>query len=236
MIKRKSLLLLLLLMATFCYGQNITFEKNISYAAQQLELVQKLNKTGDSLIIISKKEPISQVDILNDDYLETIDFNSNSATVGLKNLPSGEYVIQARIDNHWIVMHLEKEKNRAVVVSDTEVKKEMEKIEKASSEPLFKENTMYWVVYENNAQFASKKTMGLKQVHEIKDLISKMELELKTEYGKNNRLLVYEIYNKSKFIRKQFRNRDYYQRKRSKFFNVDPLYNSDDEERSMPRS
>ena len=86
---------------------------------------------------------------------------------------------------------------------------------------------MYWVVYESNAQFSSRKTMGLKYVDEIQDLISKIELELNTEQSKNNKLFVYEIYDKSKFIRKQLRNKKYYKSKKSKMFNTEPIFKAE---------
>ncbi|MDH7911150.1 hypothetical protein [Winogradskyella sp. SYSU M77433] len=242
---KKCTVIVVMLITIFSYGQNnatdkitvrdtsgyeLTFQKNVSYAARKLKFIQELKTTGDSLILETENQPIRQIDILNDDYLETIDVYDTSGKVGLGNLPIGNYVVQAKIDRHWVVMYLEKKEavleNKIIDVSD-----EIERItisKESSEETLFNKDMMYWVVYESNSQFSSGKTMGLKSVEEIEKMISKIELELKTEDGKNNKLFVYEVYDKSKFVRKQLRNRKYYQSKKSKHFNVSPLYSSEE--------
>ncbi|WP_299123898.1 hypothetical protein [uncultured Winogradskyella sp.] len=232
--------LVLLLTTIFSYGQEITFHENTSYAARKLNLVQKLNKSGDSLILESGRKPIQQVDILNDDYLETIEVDTIKVKVDLKKLAIGNYVIQAKVGRDWIVMYMEKKLDINEILNDTETKdshdsekviitdENVSKPDQNSDKYLLKENKMYWVVYENNSQFSSGKTMGLKYIDEIQDLISKIELELKTKYGRYNKLKVYEVYDKSKFMQKQLKNRKYYKSKKSKFFNVSPIYNSKD--------
>lgn len=220
------------LFTVFMYGQEITFHKNVSYEARKLKLIQKLNDSGDSLILECKKKQIGQVDILNEEYLESIDINGNKGKISLKKLPVGDYVIQAKLGRHWIVMYMEKKDDVNAPLINTEYK---------SSSALTKlndenENTLYWVVYESNSRFASNKTMGLKYIDEIDDLITKIKLELKSEVGKNNKLFVYEVYNRSKFMKKQLRNRKYYKSKKSKFFNVLPIYNSNDEKNKNPES
>ena len=86
------------------------------------------------------------------------------------------------------------------------------------------DNTMYWVVYESNSSFSSVKTMSLKYPEEINNLISKIKLEVNSGIGKNNKLLIYEVYNTAEFMSKQLRNRRYYTKEESKLFNVSPLY------------
>ena len=234
MIKSYYLLLLLKLSTIFSFGQQITFEKNISYASQKLNFIQKLNKTGDSLILETDSEKIKQVDILNDDYLETINLDSTKGKINLKNLAIGNYVIQARIGKHWIVMYMEKTENietnpkqiLAIKDEDPDVTIPLPKLN--SDETIFKNNILYWVVYETNSSFSSGKIMSFKNVNEVQVLINKIELELKSDIGKYNKLSVYEIYDKPNFIRKQFNNQTYYKSKESELFNVLPIFNSDD--------
>lgn len=244
---KRFCLQLFTLFTVFLYGQDITFEKNVSYTARKLKLTQQLNESGDSLILESKKKEIRRVDILNDEYMESIDVNSNKGEINLKNIPVGSYVIQAKLGRHWIVMYMEKkeaintkfkkrEELNPVAIKDKSSKENILFHENDSNEINFMENTLYWVVYESNSRFASNKTMGLKYVDEINDLISKIQLELKSEVGKYNKLLVYEIYNKKKFMKKQYRNRKYYKSKRSKFFNVLPIYSSEVEKKNNSQS
>jgi hypothetical protein len=89
----------------------------------------------------------------------------------------------------------------------------------------------YWVVSESNSNFGSNKSMKLEYKEDVAKLISKNKLELKSDIGKANKLLVYSVYNKSKFMNKQFRNPDYYKSaENSKFFNTEPFYTSDKKE------
>jgi hypothetical protein len=72
--------------------------------------------------------------------------------------------------------------------------------------------------------------MRLEYKDDIAKLISKHKLELKSNVGKNNKLIIYEVYNTSKFMPKQLRNPIYYKTEASTFFNVVPIYVSRDED------
>ncbi|WP_407557787.1 hypothetical protein [Winogradskyella sp. 4-2091] len=218
--KKGYYLLIFMLVTIFTYGQEINFQKNESYIARKHKLIQKLNVSGHSLILESERKKIKQVDILNEDYLESIIIDSTKGRINLKKLAIGNYVIQARIGRNWIVMYIEKTTG---IYKSLNIKAELK--EKSSEKELFEEDKMYWVVYESNSQFSSQKTMGLKYVDEIQEMISKVKLELKTEDGKYNKLIVYEVYNKPMFMRRQLRNKKYYKSRKSKFFNTKPLYN-----------
>jgi hypothetical protein len=72
---------------------------------------------------------------------------------------------------------------------------------------------------------------------EISDMIEKNKLELQSDIGKDNTLLIYAIYDKNKFMKKQFRNPKYYRTvRKSKFFNVVPYYSSFNEVDIIPNS
>ena len=187
-------------------------------------MIQKLNESGDSLILESAVKKIKQVDILNEDYLESIVVDSTKGKIDLTKLSVGNYVVQARIGRKWIVMYME-------INGDINIKEKKDVLlnNKNSKKKLFDENKMYWVVYESNSQFSSRRTMALKFVDEIDFLIDRIELELKTEEGKYNKLLVFDIYNKPKFIKRQHRNKEYYKSKKSKLFNTKPIYKAERE-------
>ncbi|NRD23915.1 hypothetical protein HNV10_11715 [Winogradskyella litoriviva] len=238
MIKKYSLFVFITV-TLFSYSQEINFQKNDNSTATELLVVQKLNKSGDSLILESEKLKIRQVDILNDNYFETIKIDSIKTKIGLNKLPVGNYVIQARIKKHWIVMYFEKTKDLAkglnIIDNKNNTKLNLVSIETKdlkndsinSKQNLYKKNTMYWVVYETNSPFSTTKTMSLKYPEEIDDLIAKIKLDVKSKSGENNKLLVYEVYNTSEFMNMQLKNRLYYKNTKSDYFNVIPLYSSE---------
>ncbi|WP_456439617.1 hypothetical protein [Psychroserpens sp.] len=228
---KKFYILVFILFATFSYGQNITFQSNVNHDARNLK--QSLNETGDSLILESKKT-IRQVDILNEDFFKSINIDSTKTAIDLNILPIGNFIITARIGRKRIVMYLEKSKLEILKESnlDSSVNKD-EYIDRSDSSPkqkpntiLENEKTLFWVVSESNSNFGSSKTMRLEYKSYIDKLISKIKLELKTDIGKHNKLFVYEIYDRSKFMTKQLRNSVYYKSETSEFFNVVPIYNS----------
>ncbi|WP_323788381.1 hypothetical protein [Psychroserpens sp.] len=225
----KSLPILLLMISNFfMHGQHITFQKNINYKASNLH--QSLNTNRDSLLLESKTEQILQVDIFNKDFSESINVHNTKTKIDLNKLPAGNFIIQARLHKKIIVMYLEK--NKATTIASSELKEK--NIDHKGFAAKFKSNNLtekndasyYWVVSESNSNFGSCKSMRLENKGDIVKLITKIKLELKTDVGKNNRLFVYEIYNRSKFMTNQLRNPGYYKTENSEFFNVVPIYNS----------
>ena len=243
MIKKYSLFVFIMI-TVFSYSQEITFQKNSSLSARKLLVVQKLNEIGDSLILESESKKIRQIDILNEEYLQTIKVDSVKAKIDLKEIPNGNYVIQARISRDWIVMYMTKRHyiSAGLKYSDIKIDSKLDfaalrtkvlkgdtlSTQQHSVENNLEKKTMYWVVYEINSQFSSAKTMSLKCADEIYDLIAKIRLELKSEIGKNNKLFVYEVYDTSEFMSNQLKNIKYYKKIESKFFNVIPLFSSED--------
>ncbi|NRD19668.1 hypothetical protein HNV08_06380 [Winogradskyella eckloniae] len=239
--------MLFLTMGLFSYGQEIIFQKNENPTARDLLQLQKLNSHGDSLILESKTLKIHQIDILNENYFETIKIDSVKARIGLSHVPIGNYVVQAKVTRHWIVMYIEKTKTISADIDFMEIiaNAKRNKVTKTaihlndehlvSKEKIIEnqteEKTMYWVVYESNTHLSSTKTMSLKYPEEIDDLISKIRIETKSKVGRHNKLLVYEVYNTSEFMRRQLRDITYYKSTKSKLFNVVPVYNSDKEQR-----
>lgn len=225
--KKLSLSIIILIMSSIvAYGQQINFQKNTNSRASVL--LQSLNNNRDSLLLESQNEHIQLVDIFNEDFSERINVNNNKTKIDLKKLPLGNFVIQAKVNKKWIVMYLEKNQgwNNSVSEQNT-LRSNYESLDaKHASNNKFA--SYYWVVTESNSNFGSRKSMRLEHKNDIDKLISKNKLELQSKVGKDNTLIVYAIYNKSKFMNKQFRNPEYYQSKeKSNFFNSEPFYISD---------
>ncbi|WP_323788382.1 hypothetical protein [Psychroserpens sp.] len=238
---RNLAILVFTLFTLFTYGQRITFQKNVNHKARALK--QSLTKNGDSLILESKKN-IGQVDIFNEDFFESIDIDSTKTKIDLKMLPIGSFIVQARLGKKRIIMYLRKSDNYEIDTKQPKFKlrkvykitsSELDAIDVTTSKTKRKSKTtykkkdvkFYWVVYESNSNFGSRKSMKLAYKNELPELIKKNKLELQSKVGSDNVLRIYAIYNKNKFMRKQFRNPKYYKTvKKSKLFNVKPYYNS----------
>ncbi len=229
-------ILALTFFSVFVYGQRAIFEKNVNKRAEALE--QALNKNGDSLVLKSEKT-IQQVDIFNKDYMKTFNINGNEAKIDLSLIPEGRFIVQARLGKKRIVMYLkihETLENNAtktelatldetdissVEIEEAKLSETIASVEESSKKPV-----SYWVVYESVGGSGSYKTMSLERKDDVAKMISKNKLEINTKIGKNNKLVVYEVYNISKFMRKQLRNPNYFSSSKSKFFNVEPYYTS----------
>ncbi|MCB0382559.1 MAG: hypothetical protein KDD05_04465 [Psychroserpens sp.] len=224
---RRFYIIAFTLLSLYSYGQNIIFQPNINHKAQILK--QNLNLTQDSLLLESKKT-IKQVDIFNNDFLKSITVDSTKTAIALNKLPIGKFIIKARIDRKRIVMYLEKRSHNDKIIASTPKSKTQDTEHTSSTQSISEiskdNNSLYWVVYESNNGFGSHKSMSLKNIEDVNKMITQIKLEVQSKVGKNNKLLVYEIYNRSKFMTKQLRNHNYYKTHKSRFFNVIPIYDS----------
>ncbi len=224
--RRLYISLIILMMSSFLvYGQDIMFQKNVNHSAR--ELTQRLNDNRDSLVLKTKINKIQQVDIFNDDFSEHIEVNDYATKIDLSTLPYGDFIVQAKIDNKFIIMFLKKKNNDAFTSKNLNDFYNNTYAAKRSSnyKEKGKRTVYYWVVSESNSNFGATKSMKLEYKEEVVKLISKHQLELKSEVGKDNKLYVYAIYDKNKFMKKQFRNPDYYKTaESSETFNVEPFY------------
>ncbi|WP_179020919.1 hypothetical protein [Winogradskyella forsetii] len=225
-------LLLFIIFSIFSFGQVVVFQKNDNSEARELE--HSLNKNEDSLILKSEKI-IRQVDIFNDDYMHTVMVNSHVSKIDVSNLPIGEFIIQARLGRKRIIMYLVNNEPieptveaPKIVVATSKVKDSDHSSILGTKKSTKETDTMslYWVVYEQNTTSGTYKSMSMEDEEEVSRLISMNRLELSTEIAKNNTLLVYEVYNTSKFMRKQLRNSTYFKSSESNVFNVIPYYTS----------
>ena len=221
------------------FGQKTTFEKNVNPEADILE--QRLSDNGDSLLLNSKRT-IRQVDIFNEDYMKSIVVNGNTSKIDLGNLPIGDFIIQARIGGKRIIMYvsriessiqnpelnkLELNKHSGITSiqnRDINIASDTSAIDKKSK----KSPSAFWVVHEINTNFGSSKTMSLEDEIAASKMIALNKKEVNTEIAKNNTLIVYEVYNPSKFMEKQLKRRKYYKSSQSIYFNVNPYYSSEE--------
>jgi len=130
MSKITYVLALVILCSTLSYGQQIAFYKNSNYQADILH--QSLNKAGDSLILESKTTQILKIEIFSDDYSERLVVDSNKTKVDLKILPLGNFVIQAKLGQKWIVMYLEKKED--FIITSSHLKEKNKHLKTASSQ------------------------------------------------------------------------------------------------------
>ncbi|MEY8848024.1 hypothetical protein AB9K26_04375 [Psychroserpens sp. XS_ASV72] len=220
----------ILLCSILSYGQQIKFHKNVNYRASVLE--QSLENNGDVLVLESKNNHILQIDIFNEFYSKSLEINDTKTKINLKTLPIGNYVIQAKVDKKWIVMYLEKMDETPLTSKNskdrylTHTLNEADTITNSPNET--KKVNYYWVVYESNSSFGSRKSMRLEYKEDIARIIYKNKLELKSSVGKNNKLTIYEVYNTSEFMPNQLKNPSYYETGKSEAFNAIPYYTSVD--------
>ncbi len=227
---KRLTILFFIISSLFIYGQKTTFQKNINYKARILN--QNFNEKNDTLTLSSDKI-IRQVDIFNDDYMKSIDVDGNEAKIDLSSLPLGEFIVQARIGKKRIIMYAMRgaSDNKVNTTPETLTDEKAVVVTTENSTEKLNKNAgsaraAYWVVYERNSRLGSHKSMRLEDKDVVSQLISRNKLELSTEIGKNNKLIIYEVYNTSKFMRNQLKNSDYFNSSESKIFNVTPYYSS----------
>lgn len=226
-------LLLFILFPIFSFGQVLVFQKNDNSEARELE--HNLNKNEDSLILKSEKI-IRQVDIFNEDFMQTVMVNSNESIIDVSNLPIGEFIVQARLGRKRIIMYLINNEPTEPKIEEPEIVTTTSQVEHTDHNSILgikkltkKKDTLgplYWVVYEKNTTSGTYKSMSMENEREVSRMISYNKLELNTEIAKNNTLLVYEVYNTSEFMRMQLRNTTYFKSSESTLFNVVPYYTS----------
>jgi hypothetical protein len=248
----KSIYTLLVIFSTATVSsQNINLIKNTHPKARVLDHI--LNETRDSLILKSETT-ILQVEIFNEDYENLIIVENGGIQIPLKELPSGKFVVEAKLTDRIIVMDLIKrdsanDRSNATVSFNGDdlpggigmMLDEQQNIVKhsptTSIEYIFtrsksnkkttKKQKFYWTITKVNNGMTSNKTMRLANQETVDKMISKHKLETKTSNGRLNELLVLEVYDKTKFIASQVANPDYINSYTSEFFNVSPYYTSE---------
>ncbi len=243
--------LLILFSTAISFGQDIILLKNTNPRAKELK--HNLNQTKDSLII-GCESTIFKVEIFNEDYEKVIIVEDNEAHIPLNDLPAGRFVVEAQLSNKIIVMNLfrhdyiddssnsdlalgKKEITDAKTMGFTEEKNIKKNISRHSIEFLLsgrkskqvshKNQKFYWTLTKVNTGNTSSKTMRLANQKSVDKMISNHKLEITTINAKRNELIIWEVYDKTKFIKQQVANPDYINSSVSNFFDVSPYYTSE---------
>jgi len=243
--------LLILFSTAISFGQDIILLKNTNPRAKELK--HNLNHTKDSLII-GCENTIFKVEIFNEDYEKLIIVEDNEAHIPLNDLPAGRFVVEAQLSNKIIVMNLfrhdyvdnssnsdlthgEKEITDAKTMGLTKEKNIKKNIAHHSIEFLLsgrkskqvshKNQKFYWTLTKVNTGNTSSKTMRLANQKSVDKMISRHKIETKTINAKRNELIIWEVYDKTKFIKQQVANPNYINSSVSNFFDVSPYYTSE---------
>lgn len=247
----KSICTLLIVFSTVIInGQNAILLKNFNPKAKELK--HSLNTTKDSLILEHEKT-ILNVEIFNEDYEKVVTIENTQAQISLDDLPTGKFVINTKLEDRIIVIGLLKRDpiNDSDNSTTSHNKKEIaegkgmmldeglnviKRAPKHSIEFILtrgkakkhtaKKQKYYWISIKVNNESGSSKTMRLVN-HEYADrLILRNKKEHNHPSRKLNELIVWEVYNTSKFIGLQMSNPDFINSITSDFFNVVPYYKS----------
>ncbi|WP_178985823.1 hypothetical protein [Winogradskyella helgolandensis] len=252
MIKNISTLLVLLL-TTISYGQNITLLQNTNPKAKELR--HRLNITTDSLVLECDSK-IQKVEIFNRDYEQTVIVEANKTQISLLNIPVGNFVVETKLAEKIIVMDLTKH-NDPYNTFDSNIEQTIEGkgmmldeelnviksspnksvaflLTRGSTKNHDNKNEKYfWTVAQINNDSGSSKTMRLVDQKSVETMILRHKLEINSDSGKLNKLTVWEVYNKSEFMENQVSNPEFVNSLATDLFNPNPYYSTSNNTQSL---
>ncbi len=239
-----TLLVLLSILST--YGQNFTLLKNFNPKAKELK--HNLNASNDSLLLSSKTK-ILRVDIFNEDFEKIVQVDGLDAQIPLNDIPEGKFVVEAKLDDKIFIFGLMRYdydiENKSYNNNDIAEGKGMmldESLNVISKTPnksialmltgakskkqTPKKQKFYWAVTKINNESGSSKTMQLVDKKTADRMILKHRLELNSPSGKLNELMVWEVYDTTKFMEHQVSNPDFFYSLTSDLFNTQPYFST----------
>jgi len=255
--KNKIFTLFFACASLLAFGQHATLLKNYNPKVQELK--HYLNHTKDSLIL-ECETPILKVDIFNEDYEKLIPVEANSTQITLNDIPEGKFVVEVRLVDKIVVMHIiiHQDFNDAllsaalyknstiaegqgmmldeglnVVTSVPKMSLETMLNQRPSNSRTKKNEKLYWTIIRVNNEIGSSKTMRLIDKKDADRMILKNKLEHQSAIGKKNELIVWEVYNTSKFMEQQLVNPDFVYTLSSEYFNTTPYFTSDQSLQNM---
>ncbi|GGW68052.1 hypothetical protein DFQ11_104101 [Winogradskyella epiphytica] len=245
--------LLVLVYSITSFSQNAILIKNTNPKAKELQ--QSLNLTKDSLLLASENK-ILKVEIFNEDYESLVEVEDYETRIGLNELPAGEFIVEARLEDKIIVFDIIKpaftqdysstellnQKNEVAEGKGMMLDEELKVIKtppnyslesiltgKKRHEKTRKPQKFYWVVMQINNESGSCKTMKLVDQATVDRMILKHKHELNSKSGKLNKLMVWEVYDTSKFMAQQMSDKNYFYSLTSDTFNTTPYYKTHNE-------
>lgn len=244
----KNICTLLILFSTLIgYGQNFTLLKNNNPKAKELR--HTLNPTKDSLILDCNTK-ILQIEFFNEDYEKKVIVEDFKTQISLRDIPEGKFVVEAKLVDKIIVFGVmrydvsneisKSEDNRDTAEGNGMMLDDNLKIIKnapnksiafiltgAKAKTLkSKKQKFYWVVTKINNESGSSKTMKLVNQESADRMILQHKQELNSASGKLNELMVWEVYNTSKFMERQMLDSDFFYSLTSDLFNTTPYYST----------
>lgn len=255
--KNNIFTLLLLCYSLLNFGQNATLLKN--YNPKVKDLKHLLNPTKDSLIL-ECETTILKVDFHNEDFEKVSIVESNSTKIALNDIPEGKFVVEVKLVDKIVVMHIiiHQDFNDAFTSAAVSNQKEIvegrgmmldEGLNVITSSPKMsleyilnrgsvktrtqKIQTLYWTVIRVNNESGSNKTMRLVDKKAADRMILRNKLEHQSALGKRNELTVWEVYNTSKFMEHQLENPNFMYAVRSDYFNTTPYFTSQQTEQNL---
>ncbi|WP_417861037.1 hypothetical protein [Winogradskyella sediminis] len=249
MIKNISILLVLLL-THFSYSQNITLLQNTHPKAKELK--HHLNATKDSLVLECNSK-IKKVEIFNEDYEQIIIVDTPKTQISLRDIPIGNFIVEAKLTEKIIVMDLVKYNDlynisNANSSHNTEqiaegkgmmLDEELKVIKSAPKKSIAfiltrgnsgmqpkKHQKYFWTETQINNDSGSSKTMRLVDQKSVETMIYRHKIETNSDSGRLNTLTVWEVYNKSKFMEQQVSNPDFVYSVATDIFNPTPYYST----------
>lgn len=255
--KNKIFILFILYSSLITFGQNATLLKN--YNPKVKELNHQLNFAKDSLIL-ECETTILKVDFHNEDYEKVSIIESNSTKIALNDMPKGKFVVEVKLVDKIALMHIIIHQDSNDIFTSTALSENNEIAEgrgmmldeglnvitrppKMSLENMLNQRTtktyiqkkeiLYWTVIRVNNESGSNKTMRLVDKKAADRMILRNKLEHQSALGKHNELIVWEVYNTSKFMEHQLENPNFMYAVRSDYFNTTPYFTSQQTEQNL---
>ncbi|EPR72687.1 hypothetical protein ADIWIN_2300 [Winogradskyella psychrotolerans RS-3] len=249
MIKNISTLLVLLL-TSISFGQNIILLQNTNPKAKELK--HSLNSTKDSLMLGCDSK-ILKVEIFNENYEQLIIVEANNTKISLKDIPNGNFIIETRIDEKIIVMDLIKHDDyndtsnsglyhnmEQIIEGKGMMLDEELKVIKSSPNKSIefiltggkaknhsaKNQKYFWTETQIINESGSSKTMRLADQKSVDKMIHRHKLEINSDSGKLNKLTVWEVYNKGEFMENQVSNPEFVYSSSTDLYNHIPYYST----------
>ncbi|MDN3493831.1 hypothetical protein [Winogradskyella bathintestinalis] len=238
--------LVILLVAVNNYGQNITLLKNNNPKAKDLS--HQLNAAKDSILLACKTK-ILQVDIFNEDFEKIIIIDNYEAKIYLGDIPEGKFVLETKLEDKVVLIglmrhtdlqtseiHYNKDINEGKGMMLDESLKVITKVPNKSiafiltgskpKHPTYKNQKFYWAVRKINTKSGANRTMQLLDKTSVDRMILKHKEQLKRVAGRHSELMIWEVYDTSKFMEHQVSNPDFFYSLNSDLFNTIPYYST----------
>ncbi|WP_422105896.1 hypothetical protein [Winogradskyella sp.] len=233
-----------LFLTSLIYGQESTLLQNVNYRADELK--HRLNTTGDTLVLEGERT-IDKVDIFNDDFKKSFVIDDKKTLIPLTNIPDGQFITEVKVKDKLIIMTLIRHKpadniskdlttthiqnisegQTSIVQNETEGKLLAINTSETLKNTTPKKNVrFYWIINKIHKGHSSRKVMKIGDKETVDKVIKQNEIDLKTKTGRHNELIIWEVYDTSKFMKYKRINPDYANAENVDCFNTIPFYKS----------